>query len=211
MDRPRALIRPTLPRDALHDPASVGEPLALRPSDRRPAQESADDQRNLHTTTAATIFEGGIKDNVLPAHARAVINFRIKPGETVNDVLSHAAKVVNDRRVLIGVLEPKLAKAASPQSSASSRAFLTIERTIREVMPTAVVAPALVVAATDTGHYQDLAEDIYRFIPVVFGPDDPARLHGTNERIAVEVYRDCVRFYAQLLINESQTSGASLP
>jgi carboxypeptidase PM20D1 len=161
----------------------------------------------VRTTTAATIFEGGVKDNVLPAHARAVINFRIKPGETVNDVLSHATQVVNDRRVEIRVLEPNWAKPASPQSSPNSRAFLTIERTIREVMPEAIVAPSLVVAATDTGHYQELAEDVYRFIPVVFGPDDPARLHGTNERVSVEVYRNCVRFYVRLLINESQPPG----
>ena len=78
-------------------------------------------------------------------------------------------------------------------------------------MPEAIVAPSLVVAATDTGHYQELAEDIYRFIPVVFGADDTARLHGTNERIGVEVYRDCVRFYVQLLMNESNSDGASLP
>ena len=46
----------------------------------------------LRTTTAATIFEGGVKDNVLPAHARAVVNFRIKPGDTVEDVLAHVTK-----------------------------------------------------------------------------------------------------------------------
>jgi carboxypeptidase PM20D1 len=159
----------------------------------------------LRTTTAATIFEGGVKDNVLPAHARAVINFRIKTGETVNDVLTHATQVVKDSRVKIRVLEPESAKPASPQSSTHSRAFRTIERTIRQVMPEVIVAPSLVVAATDTGHYQELADDIYRFIPAVFGPDDPARLHGTNERIAVDGYRNCVRFYVQLLINESQT------
>ena len=164
----------------------------------------------LRTTTAATIFEGGVKDNVLPAHARAVINFRIKTGETVNDVLSHATQVIDDRRVEIRVLEPRWAKPPSPQASARSRAFLTIERTIRQVMPYAIVAPSLVVAATDTGHYQELSEDVYRFIPVVFGPDDPARLHGTNERVAVEVYRNCVRFYVQLLINESIADGTSL-
>jgi carboxypeptidase PM20D1 len=161
----------------------------------------------LRTTTAATIFEGGVKDNVLPAHSRAVINFRIKTGETVNEAVSHATKVVNDSRVKIRVLEPESAKPPSPQSSTHSRAFQTIEQTIRQVMPEAIVAPSLVVSATDTGHYQELADDIYRFIPVVFGPDDPARLHGTNERIAVDGYRNCVRFYVQLLINESQKSG----
>ena len=64
-----------------------------------------------------------MKDNVLPAHARAVINFRIKPGETVNDVVTHATEVVNDRRVKIRLLEPESAKPPSPQSNTHSAHF----------------------------------------------------------------------------------------
>src|SRR2546423_860537 len=55
----------------------------------------------LRTTTAATIFEGGIKDNVLPSHARAVVNFRILPGDSVNGVLEHVKRAINDPRVKI--------------------------------------------------------------------------------------------------------------
>ncbi len=156
----------------------------------------------LRTTTAATIFEAGVKDNVLPAHARAVVNFRIKPGDTVEDVLAHVAKVVNDRRVTIRLTEPASGKNPSRQSSVDSLAFATIERTIRQVMPGTIVAPSLVVAATDTRHYEQLADDVYRFVPFVLGPDDTRRIHGTNERIAVDSYKDCVRFYVQLLVNE---------
>ncbi len=40
------------------------------------------------------------------------------------------------------------------------------------------------------------------FVPFVLGPDDTRRIHGTNERISVDGYKDCVRFYVQLLTNE---------
>jgi len=158
----------------------------------------------IRTTAAATIFQAGVKDNVLPERARAVINFRIKPGDSLEAVLAHVKRVVNDARVEIKPLDPASGTPASPESSTTSRGFKTIERTIRQVFPDALVAPSLVIAGTDSRHYQSLAGDVYRFTPMILAPSDLARLHGTDERISVEGYRDCVRFYVQLLINESQ-------
>jgi carboxypeptidase PM20D1 len=157
----------------------------------------------VRTTAAATIIEGGVKDNVLPAHARAVINFRIKPGDTTKDVVAHVTRAVGDPHVRVRLFEPESADDPSPESSTTSAGFRTIEQTIRQVMPRAIVAPSLVLGATDARHYQAIADDVYRFAPYVLGPDDIERIHGTGERIAIEAYRDCVRFYEQLLINES--------
>jgi carboxypeptidase PM20D1 len=157
----------------------------------------------LRTTAAATMFQGGVKENVLPAHARAVINFRIKPGDSIESVLAHVKRVVADDRVAIRLIDPAASTPASPESSPNSHGFKIIERTIRQVFPDALVAPSLVIAGTDSRHYQSLADDVYRFTPMVLGPDDTARIHGTDERIAIEGYRDCVRFYTQLLINEN--------
>ena len=47
-----------------------------------------------------------------------------------------------------------------------------------------------------------IADDVYRFLPFVIGPDDTRRIHGIDERISVESYRNCIRFYRQLLKNE---------
>ena len=47
----------------------------------------------------------------------------------------------------------------------------------------------------------DIADSIYRFSPVRVKPEDVARLHGTNERIAVANLGELVRFYHQLLRN----------
>jgi carboxypeptidase PM20D1 len=156
----------------------------------------------LRTTTAATILEAGVKENVLPAQARAVVNFRIKPGDTIEGVLKHVTDAIGDRRVNVKLLEPEWAKKASRESSIDSRGFKTIEATIRQVMPDVLVAPSLVVGATDTRHYEDLADEVYRFLPVVLSAEDTSRIHGTDERISVEDYKNCVRFYVQLLTNE---------
>ncbi len=48
------------------------------------------------------------------------INFRIKPGDTVEDVLAHVKTVVNDRRVKIRLVDPESGKNPSRQSSIDS-------------------------------------------------------------------------------------------
>jgi carboxypeptidase PM20D1 len=45
------------------------------------------------------------------------------------------------------------------------------------------VSPGLVVAATNSDHYADIAENSFRFIPMRLGPDDSRRIHGIDERI----------------------------
>ena len=58
----------------------------------------------VRTTTAPTIFTAGVKDNVVPTKAEAVVNFRTLPGETSADVIAHLKKVMEDDRVSITVL-----------------------------------------------------------------------------------------------------------
>ena len=168
-------------------------------------QLSASEATNalVRTTTAATIIEGGIKENVLPARARAVVNFRIKPGDTIDKVLAHVKGAVADPRVTVKLLDPTASRNASPVSSTTSNAYRTIEQTIRQIFPGALVAPSLVLGATDSREYEHIADDVYRFLPTTIGPDDTKRIHGTDERISVESYQNCVRFYTQLLTNEA--------
>ena len=76
---------------------------------------------------------------------------------------------------------------------------LTLARTIRALEPNAIVAPSLVVGATDARHYAGYARDVYRFLPVSLGPDDLARIHGKNERVAVRDYARAVAFMTKLI------------
>jgi carboxypeptidase PM20D1 len=153
----------------------------------------------IRTTTAPTIINAGIKDNMVPTKAEAVVNFRIIPGETSEDVIQHLKKVVSDDRVKISIVGH--AQEPSPVSSVNDFGFELIHTTIRQVFPEVMVNPMLVIGTTDSRHYAGVSKNIYRFIPVTIEQDDLARMHGLNERISVEDFRRATGFYYQLIKN----------
>jgi carboxypeptidase PM20D1 len=108
-------------------------------------------------------------------------------------------QVIGDARVKITPLPNPL--EASPISSIDADSFKLVQRTVRQVVPQALVAPFFVIAGTDTRHYAKLTKDIYRFVPIALRVEDAKRFHGVNERISIEDYERCVRFYAQLMRN----------
>lgn len=158
----------------------------------------------LRTTTALTVVRAGNKENVLPGRAEALVNFRILPGDDIPKVLAHAREAVADEAISIEVAGSS--HEPSTTSNAGSQAFGLIERTIREVHPDTLVAPALLIGATDSRHMAAIADDIYRFSPVLARQEDLARFHGTNERIAVANYAAMIQFYARLMANVDAAS-----
>lgn len=152
----------------------------------------------LRTTTALTIMHAGNKANVIPGVAEATIDFRILPGDTSQGVLQHVRQRVGpdvEVRAIGGSKEP------TPVSSTDANSYRVMERTLRSLFPDTIVAPALYVAGSDSQHFVPLADSIYRFSPVRVKPQDVARLHGTDERLAVSNLGELVRFYHQLLRN----------
>ncbi len=156
----------------------------------------------LRTTTAPTMISGGVKDNVIPANARAVVNFRILPGDTVDSVVAHVRGAVGDEAVRVRLLYD--GQDPSAVSDPRAEQFRTLQRTIAQSFPNMLVAPYLVVGATDARHFQPLSRNVYRFLPARFEQADLARLHGTNERIAVDDYFGAIRFYRTLIANFSR-------
>lgn len=155
----------------------------------------------LRTTMAPTIIQGGIKENVLPTEASAVVNFRILPGETTASVQEYVRKTIADPRIDISVYNPAFAKEPSPLSATNSFGFQVLHKTIREVIPEAVVAPGLVIGATDGYKYIDVADDVYRFLPVTISREEIRSIHGINERLSTDNYKQLIRFYRQLILN----------
>ncbi|MCX5848859.1 MAG: M20 family peptidase [Deltaproteobacteria bacterium] len=155
----------------------------------------------VRTTVAPTIFQAGVKENILATKARAIINYRLLPGDTINKVLLKVQKTVNDPRVKITV-SAGFNSDPSNIADTGSKGYRTVEQAIRQVFPQALVAPGLVIAATDSRHYSAMTRNILHFSPIRLRSDDLRRIHGTDERISVEDYKNVVRFYAQLIGNE---------
>jgi carboxypeptidase PM20D1 len=155
----------------------------------------------LRTTTAPTIFNAGNKDNVLPPTASAVVNFRIKPGETVESVTERVRVLVADPAVK--VMARGFSSDPSPVSSIDGPAFLAIRRTIRETLGAEPppVLPFLVMGGTDSRYWARKSPLTYRFSPFTMEEDVTRRAHGTDERLSVEGFVKGIRFYVQLIRN----------
>jgi len=154
----------------------------------------------LRTTTAPTVLQAGVKENVLPSSARALVNFRILPGDSVESVVEHVRRVVADERISVQALEETKSNP-SGVTRVDGEPFQLLARTIRQVVPEAVVTPWLVVGATDSRHYARLTPNVLRFAGTAIGKDDIRRVHGTDERVGVQAYANAVRIYIQFLKN----------
>jgi carboxypeptidase PM20D1 len=170
------------------------EPVLLRLLARQPGPNGL-----IRTTTAPTVLSAGAKENVVPATARALVNFRLLPGETIQGVIAHVRAKIEDPEIKLNVVgEPwEAGRIAHTESFGYPR----IEQSIRQIYPEVVVAPSLTIGATDSKHYAAIAGDSYRFIPMRLRSEDLKRIHGIDERIAVADYVRLVRFYAALIRN----------
>lgn len=152
----------------------------------------------LRTTTAPTIISGGVKDNVIPTEGRAVINFRTLPGDSVQNVVDHVKRAIDDPHIQVRVLE---GWEPSTVSDADAPQFRALQSTIAQTFPDAIVAPYLVVGATDARYFRSLTPNVYRFMPVTVTQRDLERVHGIDERVSIDAYLGAIRFYRTLIRN----------
>ncbi len=146
----------------------------------------------LRTTTAATMAEGSIAPNVLPQKASVVVNFRILPGETVEDLLEHIKKALGD---IEAEIEPLILENPSTVSSCDSEAYKSIAAITGQLCGDAIVVPYIVLAGTDARKYESVCRNIYRFTPYRINSRDMDRIHSTNERISLKNVNMCVEFF----------------
>ena len=169
-------------------------PMVERSLSAKPSSDAL-----LRTTVAATMIAGGVSETVLPATATAKINLRLLPGDTIDNSLDYLRNLIDDPRITIAPIDKP--REASPVSSVDSAAFRTLQTTIHQVLPDVVVAPFVLVGGTDTVHYHDLCEHIFRFIPTRLSERDTQRYHGIDERIATENYLEIIKFFHQYISN----------
>lgn len=157
----------------------------------------------VRTTTAATIFNGGVKDNVLPIDATAVVNFRILPGDTKTTLTERVREVIDDDRVQIRDISTS--HNPSAVSSPDGPAFALLGKTLRQVVGDDVlITPYLVVGGTDAKYYSGKSPAVFRFLPIVIGADGMKLAHGTNERIDIDSLATAVRFMHQFIRNTDE-------
>lgn len=152
----------------------------------------------IRTSTALTMVNGGIKENVLPANAEAIVNLRLLPGDSIAKVCDRVRKIIKDDQVEFEPVEDG-AWEASPVSSTDTKSYLILKHTIRKVFEGIAVAPYLVMGATDARYYAPISDAAYRFSPFKLTAEDLSRMHGIDERISIESYGKMIVFFHELM------------
>ncbi len=163
----------------------------------------------LRTTTAPTLLQAGVKDNVLPPRASGVVNFRIRPGETTETVTDRVRSVIDDARVTVSVYQG-MAMEPTTVSDAEGPEFGMLAETVRQAVGPAdlPVIPYLVMGGTDAKYWAPLSDKVYRFMAVTLRGDDLTRFHGVDERVGIEDFAGGVQFFAQLIRNSDGLAEA---
>jgi len=146
----------------------------------------------VRTTTAVTQAFGSPAPNVLPQKASAVVNMRMMPGTTTQDLVAHIKKVAKNKNVEVKVLQTN---EASKYSRTDSKSFEAIRRMVFNFYPHAILAPFLVMGGTDTIKYDSMSEHCYRFSPFLAPVDLLLCTHATDERLPVAAVGEGVRFF----------------
>lgn len=160
----------------------------------------------LHTTTAVTMFNAGIKDNVLPPAATAVVNFRPMPGDTPEVIIEHVKKAINDDRIT--VRDISASTPATNVADPNGEGYKMLEKTIRQTWGNdLIVSPFFVIGGSDSKHFQAraFAPDVYTMTALQLeSVKEFEGFHGVNERILVEEYGRSIGFFYQLMDNLGQ-------
>ena len=168
---------------------------------------SDDPQTNaaIRTTTAVTMVSGGIKDNILPRQATAKVNFRILPGQTVDQTLAEIKRIIADERVQFSPVELSCWNPI-PASPLDTPLYRQLQVAIQNTFDQVPVAPFIMLGGTDSRHYASISDAIYRFSPMMINAADLKRVHGIDERISLENLQRIVEFVLRLILAWSKTS-----
>jgi acetylornithine deacetylase/succinyl-diaminopimelate desuccinylase-like protein len=151
----------------------------------------------LRTTCVATRLAGGHANNALPQSASAVVNCRMMPGDSAQQVQTTLGTVLADPRISVTVLNNT---GAAPPSRVDPFVMRKLEELSEKLYAGIPVVPVMDAGASD-GKYLRLDGIPTYGVPGVFEDVNDDRAHGRDERIGVKEFYDGVDFYYEFIKN----------
>jgi acetylornithine deacetylase/succinyl-diaminopimelate desuccinylase-like protein len=149
----------------------------------------------MRTTCVATQLEGGHAENALPQMAAAIVNCRILPQQTPEEIVAAVRQVVaNDPVNLTIAYEP----FASPPSPLTSDVIGPVTRIAEEMYPGIPILTEMSAGATDGAYLRNIGIPTYGVSALAQDTDD-IRAHGRDERIRVKSFYDSVEYWYRLM------------
>ncbi|HLG05035.1 MAG TPA: M20/M25/M40 family metallo-hydrolase, partial [Gemmatimonadales bacterium] len=149
----------------------------------------------LRTTCVATRLLAGHADNALPQLARATVNCRILPGQSVDSVEARLRRVVADSAVRfsrVGEANP------SPPSPLRPEVMTPVEELAARYWPGVPVVPEMSTGATDGLYVRNAGIPTYG-VSAIFEDMNDARAHGKDERVGVKEFHRAAQYWHDLV------------
>ena len=151
----------------------------------------------LRDSIAPTMLTAGVRPNVIPGEARAILNIRLLPGDTINVLLGELGKLVNDPQVRLEV-QPN-AGLAAPPSSLESEFYAAITKVAAQEFAGAPVLPYQSPWATDSAQLRLHNVQAYGLWPFPVTDEDLKRMHGDDERLSIASFNKGVDLLARIV------------
>jgi acetylornithine deacetylase/succinyl-diaminopimelate desuccinylase-like protein len=149
----------------------------------------------LRTTCVATRLDAGHANNALPQTARAIVNCRMLPTDSLEKVQTTLKNVLADDQIGIQVLNYT---GSAPASALNPVIMRKLEQLSAKLYGGIPVVPVMDAGASD-GKYLRLAGIPTYGVPGAFLDVDDDRSHGKDERIRVQDFYDSIDFYYDFL------------
>jgi len=149
----------------------------------------------MRTTWVATRLAGGHADNALPQTARALVNCRILPGESADEVEQTLINVLADKQISVARMgSPK----PSPASPLKPEIMKPIEQITAQMWPGVFVIPTMCTGGTDGLYLRNAGIPTYG-ISGIFEDMGEVRAHGKDERIGMKSFFEGQDFLYRLM------------
>jgi acetylornithine deacetylase/succinyl-diaminopimelate desuccinylase-like protein len=159
----------------------------------------------MRTTCVATRLNAGHANNALPQQAQAIVNCRILPGHTKEEIREKLIAIFADPKVTVKYVDDAYrvfdrapdTKAFAPILP-PAEVMQPLERVTDAMWPSAPVIPEMETGASDSIYTVAAGIPSYGISGVALDQDD-VRAHGKDERVRVSSYYDGVEFYYRYL------------
>ena len=150
----------------------------------------------LRTTVAFTQMKGSKAPNVIPPNASMVANLRLNPADTVNGAMAYIKNVIGDddvKRTNLHSMEP------SRISRTDCEGWQVVSNACAGTWQGCIVSPYLMVQCSDSRHYGEISDKVYRFSAMHMTAGERRLIHGNDERIRLESVGKAVEFFMRIM------------
>ena len=158
----------------------------------------------VRTSISPTILRGGYLRNVIPSEAHATVDIRALPDEDPEHLFSLLKQVMAEPAVDL-VPHPQTRPSHDP-SPLSGDVFKSFETVLQRMYPGVPVLPTMSTGATDSAQLRDAGIASYGFGPARPEWDLASGIHGKDEYLHVQPFKDYVEILWNVVLEIAGTN-----